>query len=201
MLAQLLDMGFQEAAAREAAGRCGTIEAAIEWITEREGQAAASCSGVGSCIETPDIDECSICTESLLLADAAMRCAGHGGRRHYFHAHCLSAWVQECQRTGNGPTCPECRGPVQVRPRRLEEFLSEKGGKLDAEQREAFVSFREAAVSADGWSELRSDLWKNAGTIALVGAAVVGLGLAVAAGASAVARNRNRGNDEESRRR
>ena len=95
------------------------------------GGADGSSSGVAGGGPGPqDVGECAICTEPLLLADAAMRCAGGGGKQHYYHAHCLGAWVGECQRNGTPASCPQCRGPVQVRRRRLEEFMQEEGGKL-----------------------------------------------------------------------
>ena len=70
-----------------------------------------------------EVAECSICFDELRLASAAMRCAGGAGRAHYFHAGCLSDWAAQCRAQGNAPSCPECRGPVQVRRQRLCEFL------------------------------------------------------------------------------
>merc|ERR1712050_99600 len=101
-----------------------------------------------------------------------MRCAGIGGRKHYFHAHCLGAWICQCRRDGNEATCPQCRGDVQIRPRRLQEFLEDKGGKLDREEQDALRSFREAASGAEdeqGWSNVKRDLWK-AGAVLAIGA-------------------------------
>mmetsp|Transcript_10217 Transcript_10217/g.20484 ORF Transcript_10217/g.20484 Transcript_10217/m.20484 type:complete len:283 (+) Transcript_10217:89-937(+) len=196
-LAALLEMGFSEAAAREAAERCGGVDAAVDWLTASGAEASgAPCCASASSSQAAcaggaheDIGECAICTEDLLLADAAMRCAGEGGKRHYFHAHCLTAWVRQCRGDGQVPTCPECRGPVQVRPRRLEEFLQQKGSKLDAEDQEAMRTFTagaEGEVDDLGWSNLRKDLWK-AGALLAIGA---GLALAIGVGVHALAAGR-----------
>mmetsp|Transcript_79138 Transcript_79138/g.177311 ORF Transcript_79138/g.177311 Transcript_79138/m.177311 type:complete len:202 (-) Transcript_79138:26-631(-) len=177
-------MGFPEEPARQAAARYGSdVGAAVDWLTgpgDMPAAASGSCGACGSSASLATAEEeagqCSICTEDLLLQDAAMRCSGHGGKKHYFHSHCLAAWVRQCKRTGASATCPECRGPVQVRPRRLEEFLRKKGGCLDEEDHEAMRSLSAAAEhDADdaGWSNIRQDLWK-------VGAAVaIGAGVAV----------------------
>merc|ERR1712216_397119 len=147
-----------------------------------------------------DLGECTICTEELLLADAAMRCNGDGGKRHYFHAHCLTSWIRQCRSNNNEVTCPECRGPVQVRPQRLEEFLREKGERLRAEDQEALRSVRDAAAGCNmdsgGWSDLRQDLLK-AGAVLAVGGAIA---LAVAAGVSAFSRGRGEEPRRNSRR-
>merc|ERR1712187_69136 len=132
---------------------------------------------------TVEFDECSICTDNVLHADAAMRCLGNGGKNHYFHAACLAAWIRQCSQDGNGPTCPQCRGPVQVRARRLEDFLRDEGGKLKAEDAEALQSFHDSAeASSDdlGWSNIKPHLWKVG-----AGLALIGLGAALVAGISA----------------
>lgn len=132
VLAQLLEMGFPLAQASLAASRCGgDTGAAVEWLmstcAESSAPASAASSRGAHSREPPmELGECPICCEALLLAAAAMRCAGRGGMRHYFHAHCLASWVRECQRTSVEPTCPQCRGPVQVRAKRLHAFLQEK---------------------------------------------------------------------------
>jgi len=147
------------------------------------GPSAAASSAAG---REEEVSECAICCEDLRMADAAMRCTGDGGRRrqHYFHAHCLSSWVRECQRTNSEATCPECRGPVQVRGRRLREFLEDKGGSMEREDRDALRQFGDTAADADddGWSDIKRDV--------LMGAAIVGVGvglaMAVFAGLSAL---------------
>lgn len=143
----------------------------------------ASSGGVGERAAAADISseasfpvgECSICTEELLPASAAMRCAGVGGKKHYFHAHCLGAWARQCQSGGIGASCPECRGPVQVRPRRLGDFLRDKGSQLGAEDHEMLRTVHASAGDGgadDGWADVRKDLWK-VGALATVGVAVV----------------------------
>eukprot|EP00667_Euglena_gracilis_P020594 EG_transcript_22321 len=83
------------------------------------------------------VDDCPICQESICLADAAMRCFGDGhDKRHYFHASCLAQWIRKCSAASARPTCPMCRGPIQVNSRRLGEFLSQKGGDLDEQDNE-----------------------------------------------------------------
>jgi len=191
-LAALLQMGVPEASAREAAERCDSVEAAVEWLSSSGSEAGRPCRG-----QPQDFSgECAICTEDLLLADAAMRCAGNGGKRHCFHAHCLTAWVRQCWSSGRPPTCPECRGSVQVRQRRLEDFLQEEGRKLDPEVQEAMRTFTagaEAATDDSGWANVRQDLWK-AGAVLAVGA---GIALAVGIGIHALANSgKKRGDDE-----
>lgn len=190
-VALLMEMGFPDSTARDAIKRCGNVQAAVTWLTDggTNDPATASCGShstlPSACSTAMDVDleeigECSICTEELISADAAMRCAGSGGKRHYFHAHCLTEWVRQCQQAGNGPpTCPECRGPVQIRPRRLAEFLQEKGSKLSAEDHQTLRTFHDAAEgSSDGWSNLRKDLWRAAPYIA-VGAGLLAAAVAV----------------------
>lgn len=198
----LQQMGFSEADARRAAAGCGSVPEALDKLYSGEVStsnapaavpaptAPSTAGGAGD--PTPDeVAECSICCEELSLAAAAMRCAGTGGMPHYFHAHCLTAWVRQCRTASQNPTCPECRGPVQVRPRRLEEFLQRKGGSLDAEDRQAFQTFREGATdneSDNGWSNVRDDLF----TAASVVAAGALIGVAIAGGVALLA-NRNSG--------
>ena len=117
-----------------------------------------------------------------------MRCAGLSGatglkRHHYYHAHCLGSWVVQCQSSGNPASCPQCRGPVQVSRRRLEEFLQEEGDGIGCDERAALVSFSNELASdtdpsSDGWVNVKSDLLR-ATTALGVGAAVA---VAVAAG-------------------
>ena len=52
-----------------------------------------------------------------------MRCRGAGGQCHYFHAGCLGQWVTACRSNGGEPSCPRCRGAVEVHQGRLQEFL------------------------------------------------------------------------------
>eukprot|EP00929_Paragymnodinium_shiwhaense_P028947 TRINITY_DN1669_c0_g1_i1.p1 TRINITY_DN1669_c0_g1~~TRINITY_DN1669_c0_g1_i1.p1 ORF type:complete len:327 (+),score=33.21 TRINITY_DN1669_c0_g1_i1:92-1072(+) len=193
-VARLAEMGFPPAACVVALQRCrNNFDDALEWLMSPGGQAYAAtfptaasgaapvgpcapCGGSAACpmdVDSTEVSECSICRENLLPSEAAMRCHGQGGRKHYFHAHCLTAWIRRCRNSGQVPTCPECRGPVQVQKRRLEEFLRNKQGAMLEEDRQAFQDFRDAAAaetSSDGWSMVSDDLWK------------VGVGVAVVAG-------------------
>lgn len=204
--AVLVDMGFPEADAKDAIVRCGTVQEAVEWLTSGTGGCAASsrssCDEQAAMTRTSqdiDLGECAICCEELLFADAAMRCSGSGGKRHYFHAHCLTAWIRQCQQAGSEPpTCPECRGPVQIRPRRLEEFLQEKGSKLNEADREALRTFHDSAeANADeyGWSDLRKDLWKAAPYLAVGAGVIAAIAIGMQALSSQSQRNDRNGRD------
>jgi len=149
----LLDLGFPAAAVQRAVQRRGDADTAFEWLISSEGKACVNAAfaseaaaskpsspilgdaqaentSSGSMSTALDITECSVCLEHMPISCAAMRCSGVGGSRHYFHAECLSSWIRQCQRESKGPpTCPECRGPVQIQRRRFEEFLAEKGTK------------------------------------------------------------------------
>mmetsp|Transcript_87570 Transcript_87570/g.246000 ORF Transcript_87570/g.246000 Transcript_87570/m.246000 type:complete len:294 (-) Transcript_87570:110-991(-) len=202
--AKLVEMGFPEAASRQAIASCGGsgLDVAVEWLIGPGGErvvasAEASNMNVPEALNCHDVGECSICTDELVLADAAMRCAGHGGKQHYFHARCLTTWVRQCRSSGNGPTCPECRGPVQVRQQRLEEFLRSQGSALHAEDREAMRTFHDASETADasGWSNIRRDLWQ-AGAAVAIGA---GIAVAIAAGIHAMSKRDNNRDSEGNR--
>lgn len=97
------------------------------------------------------------------------------------------------KKTGKGsPTCPECRGPVQIQPHCLEEFLAEKGEKLGVEEREAMGTLRRAITGCGecGWFNVRSDIWVT-GAAAVV---VVGMAAALYMGLQAF---RGRKNDDD----
>ncbi|CAE8685772.1 unnamed protein product, partial [Polarella glacialis] len=79
-------------------------------------------------------EECPVCCEPLKMTDAAMRCRGCAGHRHYFHAACLASWIRQCQKDDNDPNCPICRGPLLVHKRRLGDFLRSAGGSLEQEE-------------------------------------------------------------------
>jgi len=207
---QLLAMGFDAGLAAQALAQNGNdVGAAVDWLTSPEGSAAtaaatlqasesAAAAAAASGGARGPLGECAICCEDLLQVDAAMRCLGQGGKKHYFHAKCLGSWVQECQRTGHAPTCPECRGPVQVQPRRVQEFLQDKGGKLSNEDREALDQFQRSASSSadeDGWSDVKT-LLTTTGVVLGVAAVAVGIGFAIAKGLSS-----SSGSDDRDRRR
>lgn len=214
-VSQLCDMGFSEDAAMQALTvaerQGGGMEAAVEWLmSDPAGQAAAS--GEGACAacnssasaggpEAEDAACCAICTEDLEPSSAAMRCSGQHGKRHYYHAMCLNAWIQQCRRENNPPTCPECRGPLQVQQRRLREFLDDHSGKLEREDMEALRAMHDAAEpSADreGWSGVKAEkIIKGA----LIGAGVVaGLAIVGAAAFGAFSQSSRRSRDDDDRR-
>lgn len=77
--------------------------------------------------EEEEEHECPVCMENLTNDDACMRCAGAGGRHHYFHARCLTQWIRQCRNNSNNanvePTCPVCRQSLEFNRARLNEFL------------------------------------------------------------------------------
>jgi len=80
--------------------------------------------------------ECPVCMEAINEGDAAMRCTGQGGHRHYFHSHCLTHWIDSCRGNWNEASCPICRGPVEVHSERLADFLNgTQSETLEPEQR------------------------------------------------------------------
>jgi hypothetical protein len=85
---------------------------------------------------------------------------------------------------------------VQVRARRLEEFLRCKEGKLDARDAEGIRSFRAAAEDDEdeyGWSNVKGDLVKIGVVVGVAAAAAV----AIAAGIQAFSKA---GEDKKERR-
>mmetsp|Transcript_1685 Transcript_1685/g.3949 ORF Transcript_1685/g.3949 Transcript_1685/m.3949 type:complete len:265 (+) Transcript_1685:54-848(+) len=127
-------------------------------------------------LEEQEQDECPICIEPLAPSDAAMRCSGEAGKRHIYHASCLTAWIRQCRADGVAPSCPQCRGSLQVQPGRIRQFLQGNRTQLSQEDTEVLEAMHDAAEESesDGWSSIRSDmLWKGAAVVA--GAAVVGL--------------------------
>jgi len=212
LVQQLVAMGFPQTAAAQAERQCKTTEDAVEWLTStvpggravEQGNAQAATTqaattqsasaatwsgGSATPMDDEEVGECAICCEDLNLADAAMRCLGDGGRKHYFHASCLAAWIRQCQRDGAEATCPNCRGPVQVRAHRLEEFLQDKRGQLSAEDSEALRTFQGSLQGSSdglGWSDVKPHLWKVG-----VAAGVIGLGVALAFGVSAFNKSRD----------
>jgi len=209
VVAQLVEMGFSQAQAQVAADRHKTLDAAVEALlaggettpskgsacaaAARSAGAASSGSSAHACAQPEQIGECSICVEELYTSQAAMRCCGQGGRKHYFHAGCLNSWVQQCKQQGLQPTCPECRGPVQVRPVVLRRFL--EGGKLDEQEMEAWRTLASNSEDADdcGWANINPNVWK----VALGTAIAVGVGLALVAGVKMLSES---GNKDKNRR-
>lgn len=207
MVSRLHEMGFPTAAAEHAATHCSTLEAAVEWLTGTEGQAAtagnmtasSSAFSAAAAASVPPSEplECAICVDDLAPADAAMRCAGQGGKQHYFHAHCMVAWVRQCQVDDADVTCPECRGPVQIRQRRMQEFLQERGNCLDSADAQAMQTFansaQEGCADEFGWSQVKPHIWKVGVGLGIM----AGLALAVAAGAQLLSQHKRRRNDRD----
>jgi len=144
-LRKLLDMGFQKAEAQQAL-LCtqGNVEEAANGLlsakdtvsapdaggTHGSTRTSAAATGRSSQSTTLPADmelgDCAICCESLSPSDAAMRCTGQGGSYHYGHAKCLAEWVQRCRTNSTTPTCPTCRGPLQMNRRRLQDFMQQR---------------------------------------------------------------------------
>lgn len=206
----------------------GNLEAALDWLTSQEGaectqraeadasaarpcgqpaalqalSGAAVCSAAsssdGAMMPVEELDCCPICTEDMNPNDAAMRCNGAAGRRHYFHVQCLTQWIQQCRRDGHAPTCPTCRGALQVQQKRLHDFLSGKGQKLDESDREVIDAMQDSAEPSgpDGWNDVRTDTLLT-GALVVAGAAIAGMALASALSAFAGERasRRRRGSE------
>ena len=68
--------------------------------------------------------ECPICYEKIEENEASMRCNGISDTKHYFHEQCLSKWIQSCNSQSVKPTCPICRGDIEIHRPRLEEYLN-----------------------------------------------------------------------------
>jgi hypothetical protein len=143
--------------------------------------------------------------EEIAPGGAAMRCTGEaGGRCHYFHAHCLDEWVQTQRGRAAEPSCPICRGAVEIHAQRLEEFLARAargghehsggggageskisgtgGGRKDLEN--LLVRIRSLPGSiADGWNNL-SQLDITSEQLVEGATVVAGAGLGFYAGSS-----------------
>mmetsp|Transcript_96894 Transcript_96894/g.289445 ORF Transcript_96894/g.289445 Transcript_96894/m.289445 type:complete len:276 (-) Transcript_96894:116-943(-) len=140
------------------------------------------------------LGDCAICCEPLLLSDAAMRCAGRAGCHHYGHAACLAKWVQSCRRDGAAPTCPTCRGPLQLHRRNLREFLQQGRGEArgggqqagqgpvseeDSDLLRSMLEQERHSSDDDPWSDIDFDAIAGfvlaAGAVAVVGLAAKAL--------------------------
>lgn len=110
--------------------------------------------------------ECPICMEEIAEADAAMRCAGTGGVRHYVHAHCMTKWVETCQGRWVDATCPVCRGRVEIHQQRLDDFLNGMAAsQLPAEDRNMLAGIAQGLVEK-GWSmPTKEQVVRNAGIV------------------------------------
>lgn len=191
-------MGYTEAQARSAlTSTGGDLVAALQQLLDPpEGSAPPAPVGVLPAAvagEGADVaSDCAICQEPLHLSDAAMRCAGRGGSHHYCHAACLARWVKRCRDNASEPTCPTCRGPLQLHRHHLQTFLQQAelsaGGATQSlsaqdrrilqrmlEQDERLAEGRGNSGRDDGWSEINFD---KLATAALMGVAAVGTAVA-----------------------
>jgi len=178
-LAMLLEMGFSEQQAREALSATtsssrstsqGILEGALEKLMAECPEAVKA--GEDKC-------ECAICCDDIRPGSRAMRCTGEHGRRHYYHAKCLSRWIQHCQESDQPPTCPQCKGGLQVQTRKLRDFLA--GGEassLSAEERRALRAMHDAANRSQVDDEGFSCVSKDEVLIGVaIGLTAVGVGL------------------------
>lgn len=172
-LSQLLEMGYDPQLAQHALQTCnGDLQIAAEFL--QDSSPAAAVPARQDDVRT--IGVCAICTEPLTPGDAAMRCEGSGGH-HYGHAACLAQWVEACQSRNQEPTCPECRGPLQLRRRQIQEFLDEPPGCTSQETRQVMRNVLER-VPADETDEWQGIDWREvAGFAALVAGGMVLAGL------------------------
>lgn len=205
-LEQLLEMGYEPAAAQGAlAAANGHLEVALGYLLDAPGAAApppvggvsAAAASARGPVPAADVGDCAICCEKLQPSDAAMRCAGHGGSHHYCHAACLAQWVQRCRTDDVQPSCPTCRGPLQLHRRNLRDFLqgpqipqstdrSTHGYRAPISQEDARVlqsmleqADRDGRNECDDWHEIEFDKIV-VGAILATGVVVAGVMLAKA---------------------
>lgn len=119
--------------------------------------ASSSSSAASSSAATPapaeDAEDCPICFEPIEPSDAAMRCAGTGGRCHYFHQRCMRSWLDNCRRTSDQPTCPVCRGQVQFHSQRLESFLQGGDSANLSDEERGFLQEIANRLRGKGWAD------------------------------------------------
>lgn len=161
------------------------------------GSCSAAASSSSCCAaqlpEDHEEEECPICTEPIQFADAAMRCRGTGGKRHYFHETCLTGWIRQCREDGRQPDCPSCRGPLQVHKRRLGEFLQTHRdlGEDDRRELERFYDCEGDEDEEGGWFSIDKETLIRG---AMIAGAVLAVG-AVAHGIFKVLQDRKKDND------
>ena len=117
--------------------------------------------------------------EELSRQESVLRCAGAGGLPHYFHTECLLQWVKHCVAKGVDPTCPTCRGPLQVHSDRMEAYLGRNSASLAAEDVRVLEELRNSGPSP-GPSGAPSE-WAPAPLKAKDLLAVLGIGAAALA--------------------
>ncbi|CAL1128043.1 unnamed protein product [Cladocopium goreaui] len=146
-LSQLIEMGYDRHRAEHAlSSGDGTVQMALDFL-----QVSSPPVPRGS--DMRSIGLCAICTEHLSPSDAAMRCEGAG--HHFGHAACLAQWIQTCESRNQEPTCPECRGPLQLRRRRVQEFLDELPENASPERRQVVRNILERVPAGDEWQRIR----------------------------------------------
>eukprot|EP00930_Biecheleria_cincta_P030162 TRINITY_DN20915_c0_g1_i1.p1 TRINITY_DN20915_c0_g1~~TRINITY_DN20915_c0_g1_i1.p1 ORF type:complete len:350 (+),score=61.06 TRINITY_DN20915_c0_g1_i1:224-1273(+) len=98
-------------------------------------------------------EDCSICAEPVGQDDEAMHCDGSAGLRHRFHGHCLTRWVESCRSRATRPTCPNCRGPVEIHSERLASQIGASGADIDSVQE--FLAIHRGESASEGWVRVR----------------------------------------------
>ena len=118
-----------------------------------------------------DGDDCPICMESIDNVESALRCSAAGGQFHYFHNHCLRDWIRSCRQAGNVPTCPICRGAIEINRRRMQGFInSGMADTWDEEERNFLQNMIKMAGASEDWQEVfTTENLQTAG--AIIGAA------------------------------
>eukprot|EP00035_Acanthoeca_spectabilis_P026491 m.462925 g.462925 ORF g.462925 m.462925 type:complete len:370 (-) comp22836_c0_seq1:233-1342(-) len=126
-------------------------------LTDRERFEAAHAAA-----EATEAMECPVCMDEIPVEHMAMRCAGDGGRPHYFHAGCLQEWARTCRTNMQDVRCPVCRGSIQVHRERLRTLLSDpvQTERLPASDRSFLedLAERAAELGRGGWADLESIL-------------------------------------------
>eukprot|EP00038_Savillea_parva_P016608 m.17320 g.17320 ORF g.17320 m.17320 type:complete len:358 (+) comp3487_c0_seq1:263-1336(+) len=104
--------------------------------------------------------ECPVCMETIPPSHMAMRCAGEGGRPHYFHAACLREWARTCNANTQSVRCPVCRGAIQVHADRLQTMLQDPQVQsgLNAADRSFLEDMAERMreLGKVGWADLEA---------------------------------------------
>lgn len=107
--------------------------------------------------------ECPVCIDTIPSQEMAMRCAGDGGRPHYFHSACLQEWARTCNTNMQAVRCPVCRGAIQVHAERLQTLLADpvQTQRLDPADRSFLEHIAAQATqlgTAAGWADLETVL-------------------------------------------
>mmetsp|Transcript_39026 Transcript_39026/g.84298 ORF Transcript_39026/g.84298 Transcript_39026/m.84298 type:complete len:445 (+) Transcript_39026:233-1567(+) len=125
-------------------------------------------------------ENCPICQEAMSANGGAVaRCAGTGGVCHHFHAECLGLWVSSRRAENDTPTCPVCRGDLEINGRRLHWHIRSRLMRRPSHRRTRRVrlvlqQMARQVRDADAWSRINwgiVGLWSAA---TAVGAAIAG---------------------------